>query len=339
MKRACILLVLVLLTAFCLPCCAASAYEKYSHFFFNTFDTLVTLTAFAQDESTFDEIAAVAEAEMTRYHRIFDKYNAYDGVYNLYYVNNNAANGPVKAEPELIALLLQVRSWNEQYGDALNPAMGSVLQLWHAAREDGTYLPAQQDLALAAQHIRFEDVIIDEAAGTICFADPAITLDLGAVGKGYAAECTANLLSEYGITSFILNAGGNVICRGVPQDGRNNWNIAIEDLDGSSTKLIISTTDTCVVTSGDYQRYFIVDDVRYHHIIDRNTLMPATHMRAVTILHPDSGLADFLSTTAFLLPYEQSRALIESIPQAEAMWTLNDLTLEMTPGFAELVIQ
>ena len=91
------------------------------------------------------------------------------------------------------------------------------------------------------------------------------------------------------------------------------------------------------MTSGDYQRYYEVNGQRYHHLIDPKTLQPASHMRSVSIIHPDSGLADFLSTTAFMLPYEESRALIDSIPEAEAAWLLADGTEYWTAGFAQLM--
>ena len=128
-----------------------------------------------------------------------------------------------------------------------------------------------------------------------------------------------------------------MVCGGKPLDGRDFWVVGVEDLDGVSTRETLGATNLSVVTSGDYQRYYTVDGVNYHHLIDPETLYPAAHMHAVTILHPDSALGDFLSTTAFLLPYEESRALIESIPDAEAMWTLMDGTEEMTDGFRAFV--
>ena len=157
------------------------------------------------------------------------------------------------------------------------------------------------------------------------------------MAKGYAAQLTADAVRESGLDSFILNAGGNVICGDAPLDGRTQWVVAIEDVDGVSTRHKIGITNQSVVTSGDYHRYYEVDGQRYHHLIDPETLYPATHMRAVSIIHPESGLSDFLSTTAFVLPYEQSRALVESIPGAEAAWRLPDGTEVWTDGFQALL--
>ena len=215
--------------------------------------------------------------------------------------------------------------------------MGSVLRLWHDSRTDGTYVPESASLAIAAEHMDYNDVMIDQEAGTVRFADQELRLDLGAVAKGYAAQKVSEKLREAGLESFILNAGGNVVCGDAPKDGRAQWTVAVENTDGVTTRLKLGVKNTSIVTSGDYQRYYEVDGKRYHHLIDPETLQPAAYMHAVSIIHPDSGLADFLSTAAFLLPYEESRALIESVPDAEATWLLMDGTEYCTDGFAELM--
>ncbi len=336
MKRLAVSFLILSLLLFS-SCSAENTPQKYRYFFFNTFDTVITVTGYTQNEEIFSQYAAMVESEMTRYHQIFDQYHAYDGVRNLYAVNAEAGREPVQAEPELIDLLLLVRQWRDAYSGVVNPAMGAVLSLWHDARTQGGALPDDAALKQAGEHMDYDQVIIDEEAQTVFFADPALSLDLGSVAKGYAAQLVAETLRASGWDSFILNAGGNVICGGSPLDGRDHWVVAVEDLDGVNTREKLAAVNLSVVTSGDYQRYFIVGGKRYHHIIDPTTLYPSEYMRAVTILYPDSGLADFLSTTAFLLPYEESRALIESIPDAEGMWTLADESVEMTDGFQALV--
>lgn len=336
MKRFTALLLCLLLV---LPCCACQgeSYQKFQHYFFGTFDTIITLIGYETDEAAFQPHAALAEERMRRYHEVFDQYNAYEGVNNLYLVNQRAGTAPTPVEPELMDLLLLVREWQTRYGNVNNPAMGAVLSLWHDARMGGVSLPDEAKLQAAAQHTDYAKVILDEEAGTVFFEDPGIQLDLGAVAKGYSAQLTADALRAQGFTSFILNAGGNVICGDAPLDGRSEWTVAIEDVDAVSTRHKIGIVNYCVVTSGDYQRYYEVDGKRYHHLIDPATLYPATYVRSVSILHPDSGLADFLSTTAFLLPYEQSRALIDSIPEAEGVWLLADGSEYWTDGFEKLV--
>lgn len=337
MKR-CFLSIVLSITLLISSSCAQEApYQKFQHYFFGTFDTIITLIGYTQTEEEFEVYAKLAESEMQRYHQIFDQYYAYDGVDNLYSLNQNAPSGPAAAEPELIDLLTQIGEWQALYGTAANPAMGSVLRLWHEARTNGSYVPDSQALSAAAEHMNYADVRINEVNGTVQFDDPELRLDLGAVAKGYAAQQVAASLREAGLTSFILNAGGNVVCGDAPMDGRAQWTVAVENVDGFSTRLKLGLKNTSIVTSGDYQRYYEVEGQRYHHLIDPETLYPAAYMRAVSIIHADSGLADFLSTAAFLLPYEESRALIESIPGAEATWLFADGTEYWTDGFEELM--
>lgn len=342
MKRSFLAILLALMLLVSTSCAQEVTYTKYQHYFFGTFDTIITLLAYTETEDEFKTYAKLAEDEMIRYHEIFDQYNSYTGIKNLYEVNQNAGSAPVEAEPELIDLLVQVKEWRTQYnygsyGCKTTPALGTVLLLWHNARTDGTYIPEMKDLLDAAKHINYEKVVIDTGANTVFFADPEMRLDVGAVAKGYAAQKVADTLREAGLESFILNAGGNVICGDAPRDGREQWTVAVENVDGITTRLKLGLKNMSIVTSGDYQRYYEVDGVRYHHLIDPVTLFPAKYMRSVSIIHPDSGLADFLSTSCFLLPYEESRALIESIPEAEATWLLNDGTEYWTEGFEALM--
>ena len=337
MKRCFLCMMLAVMLFVSSSCAQPVEYSKYQYYFFGTFDTIITLIGYTQSEEEFQKYAKLAESEMYRYHQIFDQYNEYDGVANLYAVNKNAAAAPFYAEPELIDLLLQVHDWREKYSTATNPALGSVLLLWHDARTAGNYIPEEVHLQQAAEHTNYRDIVIDEAASTIYYADPQLRVDLGAVAKGYSAQKVADSLREAGLESYILNAGGNVICGDAPRDGRTQWTVAVEDVDGFSTRLKLGMKNLSIVTSGDYQRYYVVDEQRYHHLIDPETLYPAEHMRSVSIIHPDSGLADFLSTAAFMLPYEQSRALIESIPDAEATWLLADGSEFSTEGFDELM--
>ena len=123
----------------------------------------------------------------------------------------------------------------------------------------------------------------------------------------------------------------------MPQDGRKAWGVGIQDPDGNVFGLadyveVLYIHDVSVVTSGDYQRYYEVDGKRYHHLIDPETLMPDTDFRSVSIITEDSGYADMLSTAAFLMPYEESRAFIESLDGVEAIWLFPDGSKEMTDG-------
>ncbi|MBQ7521021.1 MAG: FAD:protein FMN transferase [Clostridia bacterium] len=334
----CVLCVLCLL---CGGCQAEKAPQKFSASFYDAFDTVIIVTGYADSQETFDAVYNQAKDMFLHYHRIYDGYKAYEGVHNLYYVNKNAANGPVPAEPELIDLLLYMKDMQPRLLGRVNVAMGAVLSYWHECREAGEALPEERLLRAYGNHVNFDDVIIDESAGTIYFADPYLSLDLGAVAKGYATEIVASWLLTSGMTSYIISAGGNVRCGERPLDGRARWGVGIQDpedaLFSNSIKDVVYLTDMSVVTSGDYQRYYVVDGVRYHHIIDPDTLFPSAYMRQVTVVTRDSGYADALSTMLFLLPYEEGRAFVDSQPDVEAYWVLNDGTVEFTDGLTPIL--
>ena len=217
-----------------------------------------------------------------------------------------------------------------------------MLSLWHEARETGV-LPSNEALTRAAGHMDCAKVVVDQAAGTICLGDPEARLDLGAVAKGYTAERVAQWMLDSDMPSFIISAGGNVRCGQKPLDGRARWGVSIQDpgpidgLPGTGYMDVLYLTNLSVVTSGDYQRYYTVDGVRYHHLIDPDTLYPGRHMRAVTIVTQDSGLADALSTAVFLMPYEQGRAFVEALDGVEAYWVLLDGSVQCTDGLRAML--
>lgn len=340
----------------CLMLCAAGCaeqgmqaeYMKLQTSFFGTFDTIITLMGYAKSEDTFAEVAQEVRAMFQRYHEVFDNYNAYDGVKNLYYLNAQGPSGEaVPVEPELIDLLLFCQENQPAAEGMVNVAMGAVLNLWHVYREegsgdpDGAELPPMEKLQAAVAHTNFEDVLIDENAGTVQFLDTQLRLDVGAVAKGYAAERVGQWLLTSEMPSFLLSAGGNMRAGEAPMDGRKRWGVAVQEPDGNvfssaeEDRLdVLFVVGQSVVTSGDYQRYYWVDGRRYHHLISPETLMPPDEFRAVTVVCEDSGMADLLSTAFFLLPYAQGRALADSMEGVAVMWVLNDgnQTVVMTEG-------
>ena len=335
---------LCLALAFCLLCAGCAAGEKkldkYSAAFYDAFDTVITIMGYAESQEAFDAVYEPAKAMFLRYHQIYDGYNAYEGVRNLYYVNANAGREPTEAEPELIDLLLYMKELQPRLLGRVNVAMGAVLRCWHDYRAEGVAVPDPEVLKTLSEHCDFDDVIIDAQAGTVYFADPLLSLDLGAVAKGYTAEIVASWMLTSDMPSYIINAGGNVRCGNQPRDGRSRWGVGIQNpedaliLGANTIKDVAYLTDMSVVTSGDYQCYYVVDGVYYHHIIDPDTLFPSDFMRQVTVVTPDSGYADALSTALFLMPYEQGRAFVDSLPDVEAYWVLSDGSVYFTDGLA-----
>jgi hypothetical protein len=187
-------------------------------------------------------------------------------------------------------------------------------------------------------------VIIDVENSTVYLEDPKMSLDVGSVAKGFATEIAAEEIEAAGLKSGIISAGGNVRVIGKPLDGvRDRWGIGIQDpskaviSDEDNTLDIVFLNNESVVSSGDYERFYVVDGKKYHHIIDPETLMPGTYYKQVTIVTQHSGAADMLSTGVFLLPFEESRKLVESLDGVEALWVMPDGKIEATDGLKKML--
>ncbi|HHY35107.1 MAG TPA: FAD:protein FMN transferase [Firmicutes bacterium] len=325
-------------------------YQKYTDSFFDTFDTVVTVVAYTRNEQEFKSYFGKIHARYQELHRLYDIYNTYPGINNIKTINDNAGVKPVVVSKEIIDLIKFSKDWYNRTGGKTNIAMGPVLRIWHEYRQEGqddpanAKIPPMEDLLKAKRHTDISKVIVDEEKSTVYLADKEMSLDVGAVAKGFATELVAREMEAEGLKSALISAGGNVRAIGKPLDGRRQrWAVGIQDpaksiLPGDDNLLdIIYITGASVATSGGYQRYHVVDGKILHHLIDPATLMPGDLYRSVTILADDAGVADFMSTTAFLLPYEESRALVESLPGVEALWVMPDGEVRVTPGMKDIM--
>lgn len=313
------------------------ALKQYTATFLNLFDTVTTVVGRAQSEEAFQAQAQEVHDALLTYHQRFDIYNEYEGIASLKTVNDSAGVAPVKVDGCIIELLKDCREYCEVSGGRVNVAMGGVLSLWHEARSGGiddpanAYLPDEAALREAALHADFDDVIIDEAASTVYIADPQLRLDVGAVAKGWAVQKVCETLPP----GLLVSVGGNVCATG-PKAENTPWVIGVQNPDGDDYLHTIYLSEGSVVTSGDYQRGYTVSGVRYHHIIDPDTLYPSEYWRAVTVVCADSGTADALSTALFVLPREEGQALLSRYG-AEAVWVARDGSLSYSPGFEDLI--
>ena len=334
-------LISLLLLAVLLCGCTQAEPEQtqYNATFLTLFDTVTTVVGRAESAEVFREKAQAVHDELLEYHQLFDVYNDYEGLNNLKTVNDAAGDHPVEVDRRIIDLLLDCKHYYELTGGKTNAAMGSVLLLWHEARNDSlddpsnAYLPDQDALIEASGHMDFGCVVIDEEASTVFLTDPDARLDVGAIAKGWAVQRVAEKTAE----PLLISVGGNVCATGPKDESGTPWVVGIQDPEGGDTYLhTIYLEKGSVVTSGDYQRYYVVDGETYHHIIDPQTLYPSDYWRSVSIVCEDSGLADALSTALFLLPLEEGKTLLEGCG-AEAMWVDFEGNLYYSDGFEALI--
>ena len=323
--------------------------QRFNAYYFDVFDTMTQVIAYCDSQAEFDQQMEALHADLVEYHQLYDIYNDYEGVNNIKTINDNAGVAPVKVDQKIIDMLDEALELYDTTNGQLNVAMGSVLAIWHDYREAAeadpsdadNALPTQEELEAAAQHCDINNIIIDHEAGTVYLADPEMRLDVGSVGKGYAVEQVCQAAQARGLVSASVSVGGNLRSIGSKPKGQpwesgvvSPWDDSMLYDSSSSLIAVVQSNDMALVTSGDYQRYYTVDGVRYHHIIDPDTLWPADYFTAVTILCPDSGLADCLSTGIFCMPLEEGMALIESLDGIEALWCTKDGQIYKSSGFA-----
>ena len=314
---------------------------KQARSFYDYFNTMCTVISYKGDSGAeFDSNCNAINSLLNDYHKLFDIYYEYAGINNLKTVNKNAGISPVKVDKRLIDFLLYAKEVYTLTNGKTNIAMGSVLKLWHNEREIGlddpqsAKLPDSNALKEAAKHTDINALIINEEECTVYLSDPKMSLDVGALGKGYATEKAAELLLERGVSSYVLNFGGNIRAIGTKVSGEG-WITGITNPDkesGESFVCRVVIKDISLVTSGDYERYYVVDGKKYHHVIDPDTNMPAGYFSSVSIFTCDSGLADALSTALFCMSYEDGLALVKKIGGIDVIWVTVDGTVKMTDG-------
>ncbi len=345
MKKILSLLMVTVLICSCTACSAVKpGKERFTASFLDLFDTASTIIAYDDSQESFDKHYEQFYNQLQTYDRLFDIYHSYEGINNLYAVNRDAGKSPVKVDSAVIDLLEYGKEVYALSEGKTNICFGSVLALWHSerelAKENTAKLPDEIDLKKASEHTDINDLVIDKEQSTVFFNDPEMLLDVGAIAKGFAVREITKWAEDNLWSSAAISIGGNVSTIGYKNDdGKTPWTIGIENPDLSANDYLIKVNinDLCVVTSGDYQRYYEVDGKKYCHIINPDTLMPSEYMSAVSVLCSDSALGDALSTTLFNMSIDDGRQLVESMDGVEAVWVDKEYNQTQSSGFEKYI--
>ena len=343
--------------------CKKEQYQYLTKRFVGPFDTITTYITYAKSEDDFKKQCDYIDEKLNYYNDLFDKYNNYSELNNVKTINDQAGKQAVEVDQDLINLIELCIQRNKDISSKVNIAFGSVIEIWHDYRESAENnggvgeVPSLDDLRKANEHTNLESVQVDKDKKTVYIDDENVSIDVGATAKGYAIELIKQDLIEMGVDNFLLSGGGNVVshgerkikkegnfylnecqdkyCVGIesPQDG----NFAVSDSDeDSENEAVLVVQGESIVTSGDYQRFYEdINGIKYHHLIDPDTLFPAVHFRSVSIITEDSGLADFLSSAVFLMKYEDGLKLVNSLDGVEAIWLLEDGKIRMSDGLKD----
>lgn len=308
----------------CTACTPVQEPLSRTGFYFNT---VITITLYdSTDESILDECFSLAQT----YENRFSKTIASSDIWNI----NHAFGTPVEVHPDTIEVLQTSLTYAELSEGKIDPTIGTVSKLWDFSDTTHATLPEASVLKEALTHVDYHSVSIQNR--TVTLTDPEAELDIGFIAKGYIADRIKEYLVSEGVSSAIINLGGNVLTIGVKPDG-TPFQVGVQEPFSApgTTALTLPVADCSIVSSGNYERYFTIDNKLYHHILDPNTGYPAeTNLNAVTILSDSSMHGDALSTTCFLLGSVKGMQLIESLENTEAVFILTDGTLLYSDGLS-----
>lgn len=269
--------------------------------------TRVEIQLWMDDEAQARQLIAAGMAE---FDRIEAGMSTYRESSEISAVNRQAAAAPVVVSAELFSLVQRSVALSERSGGAFDITFDSVGYLYDfRARQR----PTDSAIADRLATVDYRHIQLDAQRSTIHFTRPGTRINLGGIAKGYACEQVVALLRKAGVKNALVNAGGDTRMLG---DRRGKpWVVGIRDPDDESkwvTRLALE--DESISTSGDYERFFDEEGVRYHHILDPDSGKPVAGMRSVTVIGPDATVTDGLSTTVFVLGVERGLALIEATP-------------------------
>lgn len=343
-KLLCVLLSLIVMLI-CCSCSAGEKKERFSSSFLDLFDTASTVIAYDNSQDDFNAHLEEFHQKLEEYDKLYDIYNSYDGINNLNTLNKSAKNGPVEVDSRIIDMLEYGKYVYKLSGGKTNICFGAVLSIWHNYRQNGinnpdeASLPDMNELKKASQHTDIDSLVIDKEKNTVYFEDPELLLDVGAVAKGYAVQEVCKWASENLWPSGAISIGGNIYTFGYKEDGKSLWNIEIESPNSNymDNVAVVQITDLTVVTSGDYQRYYMVGDKKYCHIINPETLLPSEFVASVSVICNDSALGDALSTTLFNMSVEDGKKLVEETDGVEAVWTDKEYNKTFSSGFEKYI--
>lgn len=320
-------------------------YSQYLH-------TYIKLTTYYEGDTYHDgmnDVFTNVENIIADYHKLSDKYENYEGVVNVKTINDNPTSTHTLDE-RLFDMITFALDHQDDVNNLFNIALGPVLQVWHDYREladpftfTATSIPSMTELNAQNAFTDSSKIVLDQVNKTITMEEN-MSIDLGGMSKGYISEKLAQYLDSLDLQSYLLNNGNSNISVGGTHPIRDHGKFILATTDPTGDKypgyatILLGDGDQ-LVTSGDYQQYFIVDGTTYHHIINPNTLMPERYSRSVSIIiDGDAGLADLYSTAIFTMSIENGITFVDSIDGLEAVWYGMDGTIHFSNNFEDLYL-
>ncbi len=281
------------------------------------------MLAYLNSNDEFQDLVSNINDDLTYYNKLFDIYHEYGDMNNMMTLTKIAGLEPVKVSDDLLDFISFCVDVYSLTNGEVNIMMGSVISEWkkcsNSAMNGLPIVPDDDELIERSKHIDISKLIINKNDGTVFIEDSLSSIDVGAIAKGYVADVIAKKYSDID-GSVCLNLGGNVIIFG--NDINQEWKVGIQNplnLADVSKVLVLHSGQSCV-TSGSYQRYFEYNGVKYHHIIDKDTLYPSNYFNSISVIYSSSAICDSLSTALFNMEYSEGINLVKSIDGVETVY-------------------
>ncbi|MCA8960839.1 MAG: FAD:protein FMN transferase [Planctomycetes bacterium] len=292
--------------------------------------TSLEITAIGHDASELEEAIDAAVAELVRVEDMMTSWRPSP----LNALNDAAGRGPRSTTPEIARLVARALEIGRLTDGAFDITFASVGKLWDF-KADPPVLPSDGAIEERLQYVGYQRVGVDLDANTVALPE-GTRIGLGGIAKGYGVDRAMRVLLDHGVENAIVNAGGDMKVLGT-NHGRP-WEIAIKHpRDRERALAVLRLSNTCLVTSGDYERFFELDGTRYHHILDPRTGRPATGAMSASVVAQDAAFADALATALCVLGPERGLAIIERLPRVEALVVDLDGDVHVSSGLQELV--
>lgn len=325
------LLTLNALTACTAPPAAAPRLVERS---FVSMGSSLRVAIWATDEAKAAAAAGHVSREFDRLDSLLSVWKAGSDVVRL---NEAAGRRPVVVSRETLEVLTAARAGAERTNGKFDITFGVLAEIWKFDHDQDNTVPSRAAIAARLPLIDFRAVQVDTAGRTAFITRPGVRVHLGGIGKGYAVDVAVALLRQQGFRDFLIQSGGDMYAAGTNNGAP--WMLGIADPRGSHDAFAaVEIRDDTVSTSGDYERSFIKDGVRYHHLIDPDSGEPARGCRSVTIITSRATLADVLSTGVFIMGAEDGMALIEQLPDVEGVIVTASNEVRVSSGLRGRVV-
>lgn len=327
LKKILIVILLLVLVSLILLFIDKSSYKDYTrnYFYFDTYINVKVNTVKSEREMNdiFNDIDYLYDS----YHKLTDAFDSYDGIVNVYYLNNNLNNNEnIEIDTRLANIIKLGIDFYDTTDGLFNVAAGNLTIKWKEFIDSCNTLPSTEELNV---NTNINDIKLD---GNNYSKSNDVKLDLGGIAKGYVTELVGRYLEENDIHSYIINVGGNVMVG--KAYNKDTFLVGITNPDNKDDMFTkVKVNNLSIVTSGSYQRYCTLDGINYNHIINPITKYPSNYMKSVTVIGKSSMIADIYSTYLFLLPVEDGLKIVNNTPDIEAIWYIDKDNIVRSDNF------